>query len=316
MSLRWADRDQLDLAKPDEIRSVIREIRPGMIVNAAAYTAVDQAERDEALARSINADAVALMVEEAKKIDASLIHYSTDYVFGGSKKSPYEETDWTNPISVYGQTKLAGEQAISDSGVPHLIFRTGWVYSTSWPEFSPYDFAACIEARGVESCPRSSRSAHLVPRNRVGNHNDPRSPNRDRRSGSTHPLSKGFSGTYHMTAGGVTTRYEFAQAILHNASKASPTQSAGLPLPRTAIRFLAPPHNPYHHGGISHACPPPRHIPCSQIRCSLRPSVFSCPIGVIHSTSYFRLKKVALVEGDSGLRFELLVIASGVTVKR
>ena len=118
------DRHQLDLAKPDDIRQVIRGIRPNLIVNAAAYTAVDQAEKEEALAHSINADAPGLMAQEAKKIGASLVHYSTDYIFDGLKKSPYEETDPPNPVSVYGKTKLAGEAAIRDSGVPHLIFRT------------------------------------------------------------------------------------------------------------------------------------------------------------------------------------------------
>ena len=104
-------------------------------MNAAAYTAVDQAEKDEAAARAINAQAPAIMAEEAKKIGAALVHYSTDYVFDGSKNSPYDEDDPPNPISVYGATKLAGEQAIRDSGVHHLIFRTAWVYSTRGKNF-------------------------------------------------------------------------------------------------------------------------------------------------------------------------------------
>ncbi len=129
------DRQQFDLSRPDEIRKKIRELQPTLIVNAAAYTAVDQAEKDEAAARAINSQAPAIMAEEAKKIGAALVHYSTDYVFDGSKNSPYDEDDPPNPISVYGATKLAGEQAIRDSGVDHLIFRTAWVYSTRGKNF-------------------------------------------------------------------------------------------------------------------------------------------------------------------------------------
>ncbi len=128
-------RQELDLSKPDDLRRMIRTVRPNLIVNAAAYTAVDQAEKEEAIARAINADAPAVMAEEAKKIGAGLVHYSTDYVFDGSKNSPYEETDPTNPVNVYGKTKLMGERAIQETGVPHLIFRTGWVYATRGRNF-------------------------------------------------------------------------------------------------------------------------------------------------------------------------------------
>src|SRR5256886_5892025 len=122
-------RDQLNLSNPADIRRTIREVRPQVIVNAAAYTAVDQAETDEATAQAVNAEAPGLMAEEAKKIGAVLVHYSTDYVFDGTKKTPYDEMDSANPLNVYGKTKFAGEQAIRCSGLPHLIFRTGWVYA-------------------------------------------------------------------------------------------------------------------------------------------------------------------------------------------
>jgi dTDP-4-dehydrorhamnose reductase len=129
------DRQQLDLTKPSEVRRTIRAIRPGMIVNAAAYTAVDKAETDEAAARSINADAPGVMAEEARTIGAALVHYSTDYVFDGSKKTPYLEKDPTNPINSYDRTKLAGERAIQQAGVPYLIFRTAWVYAKEGNNF-------------------------------------------------------------------------------------------------------------------------------------------------------------------------------------
>jgi len=126
---------QLDLTKPEQIRQTIRDLQPQLIVNAAAYTAVDQAESEEAIARALNADAPGIMADEAKKIGAALIHYSTDYVFDGSKTTPYLENDITNPISAYGRTKLAGEQLIQDSGGSHLIFRIAWVYGREGKNF-------------------------------------------------------------------------------------------------------------------------------------------------------------------------------------
>ena len=129
------DRQQLDLSHSG--RNSPRDSRnsPDLIVNAAAYTAVDQAEKEEALARAINADAPAIIAEEAKRIGAAVVHYSTDYVFDGTKNSPYDENDRPNPLNVYGKTKLAGEQAIRESGAHHLIFRTAWVYSTRGKNF-------------------------------------------------------------------------------------------------------------------------------------------------------------------------------------
>ena len=127
--------DQLDLSNPADIGRTIREVRPQLIVNAAAYTAVDQAETDETTAQAVNTHAPGLMAAEAKKIGAALIHYSTDYVFDGTKKAPYDEIDSVNPLNVYGKTKFAGEQAIRDSGVPHLIFRTAWVYARQGRNF-------------------------------------------------------------------------------------------------------------------------------------------------------------------------------------
>ncbi len=112
------DRSQLDLSKPRDICRTIREVRPQLIVNAAAYTAVDSAENDESTAYAINAEAPGLLADEAKRLGALLVHYSTDYVFDGSKLSPYNETDETNPLNVYGRSKLAGEQAIPDYFAP------------------------------------------------------------------------------------------------------------------------------------------------------------------------------------------------------
>lgn len=121
-------RSEMDLARPELIREQIQSLKPDIIVNAAAYTAVDQAETDTESAMQINGTAPGIIAEEAKKAGAALIHYSTDYVFDGTKTTPYVETDEPNPVSVYGKTKLAGEQAIQAVDLPHLILRTSWVY--------------------------------------------------------------------------------------------------------------------------------------------------------------------------------------------
>lgn len=135
------DRNQMNLSNLDQIRDVIRAVKPDLIVNPAAYTAVDKAESEPELAMLINGVAPGVIAEEAKKIGAGLIHYSTDYVFDGSKCGPrgefvpYSEDDVPNPINVYGKTKFAGEQAIVASGCAHLILRTSWVYSTYGKNF-------------------------------------------------------------------------------------------------------------------------------------------------------------------------------------
>jgi dTDP-4-dehydrorhamnose reductase len=130
-----ADRAALDLSNLDQVRALVREVRPTLIVNPAAYTAVDKAEDEVELAMRINGEAPGVLAEEAKKLGAALIHYSTDYVFDGEKEGAYVEDDLTNPQNVYGRSKLAGEQAIAVTGVNHLIFRTSWVYGTHGKNF-------------------------------------------------------------------------------------------------------------------------------------------------------------------------------------
>jgi dTDP-4-dehydrorhamnose reductase len=122
-------RDQLDLAQPEALREPLRQLAPGLIINAAAYTAVDQAETEPDTAFAINAQAPGVLAEESLRLGAPLIHYSTDYVFDGEKATPYNEQDVPNPLGVYGRSKLAGEQAIAAVGGAHLILRTSWVYS-------------------------------------------------------------------------------------------------------------------------------------------------------------------------------------------
>ena len=128
-------RETLDLANPASIRETLRAVQPRWIVNAAAYTAVDKAESEPDLAHTINAGAVQVIAEEALALGAAVIHFSTDYVFDGSGTRPWMESDPTCPLSIYGQTKLAGEQALAASGAPYLIFRTSWVYGARGKNF-------------------------------------------------------------------------------------------------------------------------------------------------------------------------------------
>jgi dTDP-4-dehydrorhamnose reductase len=210
------DRGQMDLSKPNDICRTIRDVRPEIIVNAAAYTTVDRAETDEASARAINAEAPGVMAEEAKKIRAALVHYSTDYVFDGLKKTPYEETDLTNPINIYGKTKLAGEEAIRGVGIPHLIFRTAWIYGTRGRNFMLTILRLATEREelrivhdqvGAPTCSQGIASATTRILAKV-----------IKRSNAESWLT-GISGTYHMTAAGETTWHEFATAILAEASR-------------------------------------------------------------------------------------------------
>jgi dTDP-4-dehydrorhamnose reductase len=129
------DRSQADLSKPESLRQIVRDIQPNVIVNAAAYTAVDKAEEEEALATIINGVAPGVLADEAKRCGALLVHYSTDYVFDGTKDSPYVEIDTPNPINAYGRSKLAGEIAIQHSGADYLLFRTSWVYAARGKNF-------------------------------------------------------------------------------------------------------------------------------------------------------------------------------------
>jgi len=130
-----ADRARCDLADPDSIRAAMRAVQPAIVVNAAAYTAVDKAEQEPQLAARINGDGPGVLAGEAQALGALLVHYSTDYVFDGTQSAPYVETDPTDPGSVYGRTKLAGEQAVRGGADRHLILRTSWVYGAYGANF-------------------------------------------------------------------------------------------------------------------------------------------------------------------------------------
>ncbi|QVN01994.1 dTDP-4-dehydrorhamnose reductase [Pseudomonas rhodesiae] len=197
-------REQLDLTNVDQIRQQVRAHRPGLIINAAAHTAVDQAESEPEVAFAINAIAPGILAEEAKALGAPLIHYSTDYVFDGSKPAPYTEADTPNPLGVYGQSKLAGEQAIAAVGGEHLILRTSWVYSNHGKNF------LLTMQRLLQEKPQMRIVADQIGAPTwAGTIAD-----------STRALiehwqagAAGTWGVYHLTAQGETSWFGFAQAI-------------------------------------------------------------------------------------------------------
>ncbi|HTS12504.1 MAG TPA: dTDP-4-dehydrorhamnose reductase [Candidatus Limnocylindrales bacterium] len=211
-------RSDLDLANPDDIRRAISSLRPLIIVNAAAYTAVDRAEAEEPLARTINADAPTVIAEEARKIGAFLVHYSTDYVFDGRSRSPYTESDSTNPVNAYGRTKLAGEEAIRNAQVPHLILRTAWVYATSGKNFLLTILRLAAERDELRivndqfGAPTWSREIAA---------GTARVLNPFCASESALQEFAALSGTYHLTAAGQTSWYDFALAFLDESSHLS-----------------------------------------------------------------------------------------------
>jgi dTDP-4-dehydrorhamnose reductase len=223
------DRSQLDLENTDALRTAMRELQPGIVINTAAYTAVDAAESDAALAFRINAEAPRVLAEETERLGAVLIHYSTDYVFDGSKDGAWLEDDTTAPLSVYGRSKLAGEQAIADVGGTHLILRTSWVYGLTGKNFlltmlrlaDTRDELSIVDDQiGAPTWSGTLAEATATIIRDVGE-----------------PAQfASLSGIYHLCAGGCTSWFGFAQAIFAHPSvvnkpRLHPIPSAGYPTP-------------------------------------------------------------------------------------
>ena len=211
-------RDELDLLDLDKTRHFVRSLRPQIILNAAAYTAVDAAESARDFAQVLNVRVPELLAEEAANCRATLVHYSTDYVFDGWKRTPYDESDATNPLNVYGKTKLGGEEAIRQSGVSHLIFRTSWVYATHGKNFlrTILRLATQREELTVVSdqtgAPTRAKEIAEATTNIL-------KANLSSKYTATRFAS--VSGTYHMTAAGSTTWFDFASVIMEQAANFS-----------------------------------------------------------------------------------------------
>ncbi len=205
------DRQTLSLADPEAIRRTVREVKPGLIVNAAAYTAVDRAETERDAAIQVNAVAPGVLAEEAKRLGALLVHYSTDYVFDGEKRSPYLETDTPNPLSHYAFTKLEGERAVASAGGRHLILRTSWVYG-----------------------PRASNFYQII--RRKADANEPMRMVDDQTSVPTTSaflashtiklIKANVSGLLHLVPSGQATRYEFALEVVKASGSGSKVERA------------------------------------------------------------------------------------------
>lgn len=197
-------RGELDLADPDSIRAAIRQAKPSIIVNAGAFTSVDDVERQPELAMRVNGVAPGVIAEETKRLGGLLIHYSTSYVFDGNSPRPYLEDDPPNPINAYGSSKLAGERAIAATGCDHLVLRTSWIYGIHGINFLTTFLKLARERKELPvvddqiGSPTWARAIADATVELLRRKEDIRR----------------HSGVYHLTAGGHTSRYEFARAII------------------------------------------------------------------------------------------------------
>ena len=210
------NREQLDLNNADAIRRVVQSIQPDLIINPAAYTGVDKAESEPDLAYAINAIAPQILAEEAAKINAALIHFSTDYVYDGSKIESYVEIDAVNPLSVYGKSKLAGELAINAVGLPHLILRTSWVYGAYGKNFLKTIIRLASERESLRivadqfGAPTSSESIADAVSELLN---------------SWQPNDANQTGIYHFTNQGKTSWHGFSSEIVNEYNRLATSKS-------------------------------------------------------------------------------------------
>jgi dTDP-4-dehydrorhamnose reductase len=229
---------EVDFTNPDSIRSAVRAMEPAVIVNAAAYTAVDKAETEPELAAAINATGPGVLAEEAKRLGSVLVHYSTDYVFDGTKQDAWVETDTPNPLSVYGRTKLAGDQAIQAAGCAHLIFRTSWVYGARGGNFLLTMLRLAQERTELRivsdqiGAPTTSECIALATANVLAQALAPGGAGLE-----------GKSGIYNLTNSGSTSWHGFAEAILTRASASFGIRVPNL-VPITTSEYPRPAQRP------------------------------------------------------------------------
>jgi dTDP-4-dehydrorhamnose reductase len=215
---------EFDLTDTDAIRKWMSDVRPRWVVNAAAHTAVDKAESEPALAFAINATAPGILAEEAKKIGAAIVHYSTDYIFDGSKKTPYVETDEPGPVNEYGKSKLGGELAVSESGAAYVTFRTSWVYGATGNNFVRTMLRLARERDHLKivgdqhGCPTWSWELARLTADVIGQ----MAAKADKDGCSLVEAVMPVSGVYHATGSGATTWYGFAAFAIDELRKLDP----------------------------------------------------------------------------------------------
>jgi dTDP-4-dehydrorhamnose reductase len=229
-------RETMDLTQPNAIRQAIAQAKPDLIVNAAAYTAVDKAETEVELANTINAIAPAIMAQECRQIGATLLHVSTDYVFDGKKNTPYLEVDSPNPLSVYGKSKLAGEAAIAQACQSHIILRTAWVYGT----YGKSNFVKTMLRLGKE------REEIRVVADQVGSPTWAQDIAQVIAKLILHSDKTGevTTGIYHFTNSGVASWYDFAIAIFEQARKLGFPLKIRQVVPITTAEYPTPAKRP------------------------------------------------------------------------
>jgi dTDP-4-dehydrorhamnose reductase len=237
---------ELDLSDSASIRGLVRRVKPRWIVNAAAYTAVDKAESDVNAAYAINGVAPGILGEEAARIGASVLHFSTDYVFAGNGTRPWCEDDLTQPLGVYGSSKLAGEQALAASNAPHLIFRTSWVYGTHGKNFLLTILKLARERKELKivadqhGAPTWSRDlARLTVHTILRGEDDALG------KGTTlAEASRAVSGIYHACNAGFTTWFDFATEFVRLAQLAEPEQEYARLMPIPSSEYPTPAKRP------------------------------------------------------------------------
>lgn len=230
----FLDREQADLSRPETVRRAIETLNPDVVINAAAYTAVDRAESEPELARAVNADAPAAMAEACADAGAWLVHYSTDYVFDGAADAPYTEEDPVSPVNVYGRTKLAGEEAVRDAHDRYLIFRTSWVYSNYGRNFLNTMLRLASE-RDELNIVSDQVGAPTYAGSIAG------ATERVLHELATRSDSGGRAGIYHMTCRGSTSWCGFARRIFDLAGRSGSVRVNGIPtseFPTAAARPL------------------------------------------------------------------------------
>jgi dTDP-4-dehydrorhamnose reductase len=236
------DRQDLDLCDVDRLVEILNELKPDLIVNASAYTEVDRAEKESGLAMKINAVAPGVMAEQARKLTAALVHYSTDYVFDGKGTTPYTERDRPDPLNVYGQSKLRGEENVEQAGGAYLILRTSWVYSLRGNSFVTKVLGWARKnstLRVVDdqiSSPTWARTLAEVTCLALSQHR-----------ASLQDALRERGGIYHLAGGGYTSRYEWAKQIAagdprkeeQTVQTIEPARSADFPTPARRPLFSA-----------------------------------------------------------------------------